>query len=29
MKAAVRFQHLVLLVEQEPGKTFHKFVERG
>ena len=21
--------HLVLLVEQEPGKTFHKFVDRS
>ena len=25
----MKFSHLVLLVDQEAGKTFHKFVERG
>lgn len=26
---AMRFNHLVLLVDQEPDKTFHKFIEHG
>lgn len=26
---AMKLSHHVLLVDQEPGKTFHKFVERG
>lgn len=25
----MKFSHLVLLVDQQEGKTFHKFVERG
>ncbi|HVM61233.1 MAG TPA: hypothetical protein VMV72_10235 [Verrucomicrobiae bacterium] len=25
----MRFHHLVLLVDQEAGKTFHKFVQHG
>jgi hypothetical protein len=26
---AMRFNHLVLLVDQEAGKTFHKFIQHG
>ena len=26
---AMKFKHLVLLVDQEAGKTFHKFVQHG
>lgn len=26
---AMKFGHQVLLVDQEPGKTFHRFIERG
>jgi hypothetical protein len=26
---AMRFHHFVLLVDQEPGKTFHKFIRHG
>lgn len=26
---AMKFSHLVLLVDQEPGNTFHKFVQHG
>jgi hypothetical protein len=26
---AMKFNHLVLLVDQEPGNTFHKFVQHG
>lgn len=26
---AMKFNHLVLLVDQEAGKTFHKFVQHG
>ncbi len=26
---AMKFHHLVLLVDEAPGQTFHKFVERG
>jgi hypothetical protein len=26
---AMRLNHLVLLVDQEAGKTFHKFVQHG
>lgn len=25
----MRFNHLVLLVDQEAGKTFHKFIQHG
>jgi hypothetical protein len=26
---AMRFNHVVLLVDQEAGKTFHRFIQRG
>ena len=26
---AMKVNHLVLLVDQEPGKTFHKFIQHG
>jgi hypothetical protein len=26
---AMKFNHLVLLVDQEAGKTFHKFIQHG
>ena len=26
---AMRFNHFVLLVDQEAGKTFHKFIQHG
>ena len=26
---AMKFNHLVLLVDQEPDKTFHKFIQHG
>jgi hypothetical protein len=29
MIETMKFKHLVLLVDQEAGKTFHRFVERG
>jgi hypothetical protein len=25
----MRFNHFVLLVDQEAGKTFHKFIQHG
>jgi hypothetical protein len=26
---AMKFHHLAMLVDQEPGKTFHKFYQHG